>query len=64
MLWTMAAMLIILWLLGLVTGFGIGYFIHIPLFIAIVVMLIKIEADCSDYGSGQSIISPPTYKKE
>ena len=64
MLWTMAVMLIILWLTGLVTGFGIGYFIHIPLFIAIVVMLIKIETDCNDYGSGQSIISPPTYKKE
>jgi hypothetical protein len=52
MLWTIAVLLTMLWLLGLVTGYGVGYFIHIPLFIAIIVMLIKIEVDCSDYGTG------------
>jgi hypothetical protein len=54
MLWSIAVVLIMLWLLGLVNGYAIGYFIHIPLFFAIIVMLIKIEADCSDYGSGHT----------
>ncbi len=52
MLWTIAVILIMLWLLGLVTGYTTGYFIHIPLFIAIIAILIKIEADCNNYGSG------------
>jgi len=50
MLWTIAVTLILLWLLGPVAGYGTGYFIHVPLFLAIIVMLIKIEVDCSDYG--------------
>lgn len=50
MLWIIAVILVMLWLLGLVTGYEVGYFIHSPLFFAIIVMLIKIEADCSDYG--------------
>ena len=41
MLWTGAVILIILWLPGLVTGYTIGYFIHIPLFFAIIAMLIQ-----------------------
>ena len=40
MLWTIAVILIVLWLLGLVTGYTLGYFIHILLVIAIVVVLI------------------------
>ena len=52
MLWTIAVSLIILWVLGLVTGYTMGYFIHIPLFFAIIAMLIQVEDDCSDYGSG------------
>ena len=51
MLWTMAVVLIVLWMLGLVTGFTTGHFCHILLFIAIVAMLIQIEDDCSDYDS-------------
>ena len=42
MLWTIAVILIILWLLGLVTGYTIGNFIHILLVIAIVVVLIGV----------------------
>jgi hypothetical protein len=52
MLWTILVILLIFWLLGLVTGYTMGYFIHIPLVIAIIAMLIQIEDDCSDYGSG------------
>jgi len=42
MLWTIALILIILWLLGLVTGYTMGYFIHILLVVAIVVILIRV----------------------
>jgi hypothetical protein len=40
MLWTIAVILLILWLLGLVSGYTLGYYIHILLVIAIVVVLI------------------------
>jgi hypothetical protein len=43
-----------LWTLGLVSGFTIGNFIHILLVIAITAMLIQIEDNCSDYGSGHT----------
>jgi len=42
MLWTIAVILIVLWLLGLVTGYTMGNFIHILLVIAIVVVLVRI----------------------
>jgi hypothetical protein len=39
MLWTIAVVLVFLWLLGLVTGFTMGAFIHI-LFMAAVALLV------------------------
>jgi hypothetical protein len=42
MLWTLAFILIVLWLLGLVTGYTLGYFIHILLVIAVVIVLVRI----------------------
>jgi hypothetical protein len=42
MLYTIAVVLLILWLLGLVTSFTIGGFIHVLLVIAIVVVLLRI----------------------
>jgi hypothetical protein len=42
MLWTIAMILLILWLLGMVTSYTIGGFIHILLVIAIVVVLIRV----------------------
>lgn len=42
MLWTIFVVLLVLWLLGLVSGYTIGGFIHILLAIAIVVVLIRI----------------------
>ena len=42
MLWTIAVILIVLWLLGLVTSYTMGGFIHILLVIAVVVILINI----------------------
>lgn len=42
MLYTIAIVLLILWLLGLVSSYTIGGFIHILLVIAIVVILVRI----------------------
>jgi len=42
MLWTIFVVLMILWLLGLVSGYTIGGFIHVMPVIAIVVVLIRI----------------------
>ena len=41
MLYTIAVVLIILWLLGLVTGYTIGSFIHVLLIIAVVMVLVN-----------------------
>jgi len=40
MLWTIAVILIILWLLGLVTSYTMGGLIHIALVIAIIVIVV------------------------
>jgi hypothetical protein len=40
MLWTIAAILIVLWLLGLVTSYTMGGFIHLALVIAIIVLIV------------------------
>ena len=42
MLWTVAVVLILLWLLGLMTGYTMGNFIHILLVIAIVLVLVRV----------------------
>jgi Family of unknown function (DUF5670) len=42
MLWTIAVILLILWLLGLISGYAIGGFIHILLVVAIIVVLVRI----------------------
>ena len=42
MLYTIAVILVILWLLGLVTSTTMGGFIHVLLVIAIVVILLRV----------------------
>jgi len=42
MLWTIAVVLLILWALGLVTGYTIGNFIHVLLVIAIIIVLVRV----------------------
>ena len=42
MLYTIAVILVILWLLGMVTSFTMGGFIHILLVIAVVVVLLRL----------------------
>jgi uncharacterized protein YjbJ (UPF0337 family) len=42
MLWTIAVVLLILWLLGMVSSYTLGGFIHILLVLAIIVILIRV----------------------
>ena len=42
MLWTLFVILLVLWLLGLVTSYTLGGFIHILLVVAIAVALVQI----------------------
>ena len=42
MLWTICVVLIVLWLLGLVTGTTMGGLIHVLLVIAIIVVLVRV----------------------
>ena len=42
MLWTIAVILVILWLLGIVTTYTLSGFIHLLLVLAIIVVLIRV----------------------
>lgn len=42
MLYTIAVILIILWLLGLVTSYTVGGFIHILLVVAVIMILVRL----------------------
>ena len=42
MLWTIFVILLVLWLLGLVTSYTLGGFIHILLVLAVAVLLIQL----------------------
>jgi len=42
MLWTVAVVLAVLWILGLVTSTTLGGFVHVLLVLAVVVVLIRI----------------------
>jgi hypothetical protein len=42
MLWTIFVVLVVLWLLGMVTSYTLGGFIHILLVLAVVTILIRV----------------------
>jgi hypothetical protein len=42
MLWTIFVILLVLWLLGLVSGYTLGAYIHLLLVLAIVVLVIQL----------------------
>ena len=42
MLWTIFVILLVLWLLGVVSSYTLGGFIHILLVLALVVLLIRV----------------------
>jgi hypothetical protein len=42
MLWTIAVILLIMWLLGMVSAYTMGGFIHLLLVLAIIMVLIRV----------------------
>jgi hypothetical protein len=42
MLWTIFVILLVLWLLGLVSSYTLGGYIHLLLVVAIVVLIIRV----------------------
>jgi hypothetical protein len=42
MLWTIAVVLLVLWVLGLVSSYTLGGFIHVLLAVALIVFLIQV----------------------
>jgi hypothetical protein len=50
MLWTIFVVLVVLWLLGIVTSYTLGGFIHLLLVLAVVVLLIRVL-------QGRSVVS-------
>jgi hypothetical protein len=42
MLWTIAIILIVLWLLGMITSYTLSGFIHILLVVAVIAVLIRV----------------------
>jgi len=42
MIWTIAVILLVLWVLGLVTSTTMGGFIHVLLVVAVIVVLVRV----------------------
>ena len=42
MLWTIAVILLVLWVLGLVSSYTLGGFIHVLLVLAIIVIIVQV----------------------
>ena len=42
MLWTIAVILLVLWVLGLVSSYMLGGFVHLLLVLAIIVIIIRV----------------------
>jgi hypothetical protein len=42
MLWTIAVILVVLWLLGMITSYTLGGFVHILLVVALIVLLVRL----------------------
>jgi hypothetical protein len=42
MLWTILVILLVLWLLGLVTSYTMGGFIHVLLVVAVIILIVRL----------------------
>ena len=42
MLWTIFVILLVLWLLGMITSYTMGGFIHILLVIAVIILIVRL----------------------
>lgn len=42
MLWTILVILVVLWLLGMITSYTMGGFIHLLLVVAVIILLVRL----------------------
>ena len=63
MLWSISVVLIILWMLGLVTGYETDLFIHGLYAIAIVLLLISINREVNIYRGLKQIVRRRNYRR-
>ena len=63
MLWTMAVVLIILWMLGLVTGYEMDLFIHGLYAVAVVLLLVSINREVSIYRGLKRMVRSRNYRR-
>ena len=63
MLWTIAATLVALWLLGLITGYTMGSFIHILFAAAIILLVVKTNQEVSIYQDLREKLRTRRYNK-
>jgi hypothetical protein len=42
MLWTILVILLVLWLLGMITSYTMGGFIHVLLVVAVIILIIRL----------------------
>ena len=62
MLWTIFVILLVLWLLGIVTSYTLGGFIHLLLVIALVVLLIQLITGAGRFFDAQELRVTATGK--
>ena len=63
MLWMMAVVLIIFWMLGLVTGYETDLFIHGFYAIAIVLLLVSINREVNIYRELKHMVRGRSYRR-
>ena len=56
MLYTIAVVLVVLWLLGMVTSYTMGGLIHILIVIAVIVVLVNIIGEADSLAKGSLIL--------
>jgi hypothetical protein len=63
MLWTMAVVLIILWMLGLLTGFGTEFFFHGLYALAVILLVVSINREVSVYRHLNNMVRGRGYRR-
>jgi hypothetical protein len=65
-LWKIAAMFTLLWLLGMMTGYMMRSFIHVLLVLALIIMIYGLDAseDASSCKQAQAGLNPPSRCKQ
>ena len=63
MLWAISVGLIVLWMLGLVTGYGSDLFIHGLYAIAVVLLVVSINREVSIYRGLRQMVHRRNYRR-